>query len=199
MKPPTLDHIETKLRTAINQGDTALINQLRQQMDALQEQQRPHYTLLGAALWYATQGIHVFPLRPGSKIPHGGTNGCKDATADEPTIRAWWTKWPDSNVAIATGHTVDVVDIDGATGQLSRAHHWDIFDSLDVIGVVNTPRPGGMHLYVPVAGKGNKAGLLPGIDYRGQGGYVCAPPSTNPQGTYTWTRPLNISGHEDVI
>jgi hypothetical protein len=151
--------------------------------------------ILAAALWYAGRGLHVFPLTPATKIPHKGTRGCKDATLDETMIRAWWDRWPDSNVAVATGHLVDVVDIDGAVGQKSRATNWRMFESLDVIGSVLTPRPGGMHLYVPAnPAVGNGAALLPGIDYRGRGGYVVAPPSVTELGSYRWLRPLNTDG-----
>jgi hypothetical protein len=43
-------------------------------------------------------------------------------------------------------------------------------------GVVSTPR-GGQHIYLEPLGGGNLAGVIPGIDYRGAGGYVLAPPS----------------------
>lgn len=47
---------------------------------------------------------------------------------------------------------------------------------------------GGLHLYVePKPGRGNKAKLCPGIDYRGLGGYVVAPPSTLGQRGRAWS------------
>jgi len=66
-----------------------------------------------AALHYAIAGHPVLPLRGkvpvGSLVPHG----CLDATTDIAQIEAWWDHgdrpW---NVGIATGHTVDVLDID---------------------------------------------------------------------------------------
>jgi len=62
-----------------------------------------------------------------------------------------------------------------------------------VIGKVITPRCGD-HLYVRASGDGNTSGLLPGIDYRGRGGYVVAPPSIGPNGVrYTWTRPIDLA------
>ena len=133
----------------------------------------------------------MFPLQPASKIPWPRSAGCKDATCDPDRIRAWFGpgKAP-SNLGIATGHTVDVVDIDGLAGHVSRAHAWEKFAALDVIATVSTPRAGGLHLYVPAReGMGNKQKLLPGIDYRGLGGYVVAPPSTSPDGTYRFIRP----------
>lgn len=137
-------------------------------------------SLLASALWYGEQGLRVFPLSPGSKIPYAGSNGCLDASSNADVIRGWWEYSPDANIGIATGHLVDVVDIDGPAGQQSRAQHWeDTFARIDEINVakVLTPRPGGMHIYVPAQGDGNSAGIVPGVDYRGAGGYVLAPPS----------------------
>lgn len=155
------------------------------ELDALDaaDRARPEPTMVGAALYYALRGLRVFPLQPGAKIPFAGSRGCKDATTDVERVRAWWHPTfgnPDANVGIATGHLIDVVDIDGAVGQASRAQHWeDLFGRIDddAIAKVLTPRPGGMHLYVPATGDGNAAGIVPGVDYRGAGGYVLAPPS----------------------
>ena len=67
-----------------------------------------------------------------------------------------------------------------------------MFENLHIIAKVSTPRPGGMHLFVPAReGMGNKAHLLPGIDYRGLGGYVVGAPSVTDQGMYTFLMPLD--------
>lgn len=194
----TIDDAETDLRAALDAADHDTIKRLEKVIDDLDAHRDPP-ALGNAALWYAQQGLKVFPLSPGTKIPFKGTGGCLDATNDPDMVRKWWFEGnPDANIGIATGHLVDVIDIDGPLGQRSRADHWDMLDKLNVIGKVSTPRPGGMHLYVPATGKGNKAGLLPGIDYRGAGGYVVAPPSTNPQGRYLWLAPLAITTGSDV-
>jgi len=80
---------------------------------------------LGAALFYASRGWPVFPCyeikdgvcscgnpkcaSPGKhpRVPHG----VKDASFDPAVIREWWKRWPDANVAVATGKLV-VIDID---------------------------------------------------------------------------------------
>lgn len=190
MKPYSITDVDTDLRTAINAGDQDLIEQLGTVLDSMDTGSPAATSTLAAALWYAEQGLRVFPIQPGLKLPYKGTRGFKDASTDADIIRAWWDRWPDSNLAIATGHLVDVVDIDGAPGQQSRCTHWGMFEDLPIIATVSTPRAGGMHLYVPAAGVGNKAGLLPGIDYRGDGGYVLAPPSSTPDGSYRFLRPL---------
>lgn len=137
-------------------------------------------TLLGAALYYAEQGLRVFPLSPGSKIPYRGSNGCLDASGNAEIIADWWERDPDSNIGIATGHLVDVVDYDGFEGQRSRAQHWDLtFGLIEAgnLGKVLTPRPGGMHLYIRATGRGNRANIAPKVDFRGLGGFAVAPPS----------------------
>lgn len=147
--------------------------------------------LIGSALWYAEAGIPVFPCRPGEKRP-ATRHGLNDATTDADQIRAWWTRTPNANIGLATGHRFDVVDVDGPAGHQTLAR-LAISGEIDAaaLGKVSTPRDGGMHIYLPPSGSGNAAGLGDGMDYRGNGGYVVAPPSiittgANP-GEYAWT------------
>lgn len=193
---PTLDQLEHLIVAAIRNDDWATATHYGALLDSA-EQRTPPPTLHSSALWYASEGHPVFPLQPGTKIPFPGSRGCKEATTDPATINQWWAHHPDANIGLATGHTLDVWDIDGPTGVRSRLDHWDAFTQLTTLGVVSTPRPGGTHIYVPASGEGNKAGLLPGVDYRGRGGYVVAPPSVivggpgvKHPGGYTWRQPL---------
>lgn len=189
MKPLTAPQLEAMIADAVRRNDPAAALDLGCRLEQL-TRPTPPPRIVDAALWYAEQGLHVFPLQPGAKIPHPRTRGCKDATDDPNQIIEWWQRWPDSNVAIATGHLVDVIDIDGPVGVDS----WAKIDNLPpFLGVVSTPRAGGSHLYVPASGEGNAAGIFPGIDIRGAGGYVVAPPSINADGTpYEWRRPLHL-------
>ena len=57
---------------------------------------------LAAALEYAALGLRVFPCLPRDKRP-AVAHGFKEATTDADQIRAWWTRWPDANIGIATG------------------------------------------------------------------------------------------------
>lgn len=149
--------------------------------------------LAGAAEWYAANGIPVFPLRPRDKKPLPGSRGFKDATTDLERVRAWWKATPDANIGVPTGHGFDVIDIDPPHGPLSLLELRDAGVIPEILGKVITPRCGD-HLYVKATGDGNTAGLLPGIDYRGLGGYVVAPPSIGPNGVrYTWVRPLDLT------
>lgn len=193
MKPYGMADAEAELRDALDRDDVAAITRLEKVVDDL-DVRRPIPALHAAALWYAEVGLHIFPLTPGTKIPLKGSGGCFDATNDPDMVNKWWSGNPQANIGIATGHLVDVIDIDGPIGQRSRLDHWDMLEQLPCLGKVSTPRPGGMHIYVTAApGRGNKAGLLPGVDYRGTGGYVVAPPSTNEQGRYLWISPLHLA------
>lgn len=158
--------------------------------------------LADAAAWYASRGLPVFPLTPGAKQPLPGSlgccwgshrRGCRDASINADAVRHWWTVHPFANIGLATGHVVDVIDVDGPAGWrawLDR-HGWP-----PVLGTVSTPRPGGVHRYVRVTGRGNGARIAPGVDFRGRGGYVLAPPSwiraEGYAGRYAWLAPLRL-------
>jgi len=151
--------------------------------------------VLGAALWYAQHGLPVFPLAYPSKVPMKGTNGLLDASTDEARVREMFHELAQQNIAIATGHAYDVIDVDTETGHTSIIG--SIADDLaflpEIQGVALTPR--GMHFYVPVTGRGNTTAIFEGVDYRGMGGYVVAPPSyvVEPDkgidGPYVWLLP----------
>lgn len=157
--------------------------------------------LRNGALYYASQGVAVFPLRPGGKIPLPGSAGFKDATVDPAQVAAWWTEHAQANIGLPTGLTFDVIDIDGPAGVKAWAAMVDTIPP--ILGHVSTPRPGGSHLYIaPDPARGNRAAIVEGVDYRGRGGYVIAPPSRLTErrkadgsieqhgGTYRWLRPL---------
>ncbi len=148
--------------------------------------------LTAAAHWYAAQGIPVFPLRPGEKTPLPRSNGFKDATTDPTQITAWWTATPQANIGLPTGHLFDVIDIDGPAGYLSLADLRAAGMIPPIIGYALTANHGA-HLYIAPTGDGNTAGIEPGVDYRGIGGYVVAPPSRQADGSmWQWSTPLNL-------
>lgn len=196
MNAPTLAELDAQLDAAARACDWEAAERIGAEADRLAAQVAAGFTCHAAALWYASVGLPVFPLQPGSKRPYDGSHGCKDATLDPARINAWWAAAPRSNVAIATGFAVDVADLDGADGIRS----WlDLADPPPILGRVKTPRPGGWHYYLAVTGQGNRAGMLPGVDFRGAGGYVVAPPSylepapKQHAGVYAWRQPLEIN------
>jgi hypothetical protein len=147
--------------------------------------------MLRAALKLAARGLHVFPCAPAAKTP-ACAHGCKEATTDSVVIQAWWRSCSDFNIGIATGSASNlfVIDVDGLDGeeslrQLERAH-----SPLPATVEVITPRPG-RHLYFrwPQSPVRNSMGkIADGIDIRGDGGFVIAPPSVHPTGRmYCWS------------
>jgi hypothetical protein len=144
--------------------------------------------MLRTALALARHKLHVFPCLPRDKRP-ACPRGVKDATE---TIEKWWQERPECNVAIATGSISGVfaIDIDGADGELElrrlEAEHGPLPATVEVI------TGNGRHCYfktpagVPIR---NSAGrIAAGIDVRGDGGYVIAPPSLHPSGKpYCWS------------
>lgn len=145
-----------------------------------------------AALWYArVYRWPVFPIVPRGKKPLTA-HGFHDATTDTAQILDWWRQWPDANLGTPTGAEgcgYDVVDIDGPAGMASLL---EFRHELDVKAIAFTPGDGverkpGRHLYIPATGDGNATKFAPGCDYRGDGGYVCLPPSVALHGVrYAW-------------
>ena len=141
--------------------------------------------LARAALEYARNDYAVIPCKPGSKTPLT-PNGGKDATTKKATIRAWWQKWPDANIGIATGTKsgVWVLDIDGEDGDIAIADLEQKYGNLPDTVEVETPN--GWHLWFDLPSKPlvkTIAGKLgTGLDVRGEGGLVIAPPSIHPSG-----------------
>jgi hypothetical protein len=127
------------------------------------------------------------------------------ATTDADTVRAWWTRWPSAGVGLATGSAsgVWVLDIDGpeagAWYEAQVANH-----GLTRTLGVETSR--GFHLYwrwtnaAPVRNaQGLKAVNAPNVDVRGEGGYVCAPPTVHRSGfSYRWEADIGTCQDEMV-
>ena len=136
-----------------------------------------------AAMNFAQYGIPVFPCAPGGKQPLT-PNGFHDATASPGIVDAWWRRTPDANIGVPTGAPsgVLVVDIDvhpGGTGfdAFERASSAGLTDAWGWL--VRTPS-GGLHAYFASSSHAEqRSWQLPGahMDFRGDGGYVIAPPS----------------------
>jgi hypothetical protein len=172
--PPTPEHqLQQRFLSAAQAGDDALADEVAGELDAYHHRAPQH---LLAAYVYLGWGWPVFPVRPGRKTPLT-EHGLLDASTDPDVIAAWWQRWPDANIGLPTGARFDVIDVDPAGLPWLAYIRADPELTIDVHGLVSTPR-GGQHLYVAPTGSGNTAALAPGVDYRGHGGYVVAPPST---------------------
>jgi hypothetical protein len=157
--------------------------------------------LINAALGYAARGWHVVPLHNpagaacscgkgdncSSPAKHPRTeHGLKDATTDPAIIGAWWARWPNANIGLRTGIGFDVLDIDGDEGRASLHAALEQHGPLPK-GPVTRTGGGGAHILFATTGGGNRAGILPKVDWRGRNGYIVAPPSVHISGqSYRW-------------
>ncbi len=160
-----------------------------------------------AALHYARRGWAVFPLyEPAAnglcscgnpKCPSPGKHprvkhGVLEATTNEALIQEWWTKWREANIGIPTGKRsgVVVLDVDPRHGgDKSLAELEAMGGALKTLECETGG--GGRHLYflAPEERLKNKVGFMPGLDFRGDNGYVVAPPSTHiTGGLYRWKK-----------
>lgn len=166
-----------------------------------------------AARQYAAHGWPVFPLARRGKLPaianphpDGSAerascrgecgldgHGLYDATLDVDRVSRWWTDHPQANIGVRSGVTFDVLDIDGPEGDQALG---DLARRLGVETITDGPMvetAHGWHLFFNPSGHGNRAGLLPKVDWRGRGGYVVGPPSTHPSGhLYRWLPGLGL-------
>lgn len=162
---------------------------------------------LDDALSYAKKGWCVFPVHSIVNNKCSCTRRCGDnnrgkhpriskgvinATTDKNTISAWWHRWPDANIGIATGQRskLVVLDIDPRNGgdkslqKLIDSHNF--FKPLLITYEVKTGGNGTHYYYsYDKAFKSYKLhGLGKGIDIKADGGYVVAPPSNHVSGSF---------------
>lgn len=147
---------------------------------------------LEGALEWASKGCAVFPLwwrledgKCACNLPlcdQAGKHpkiakGFYAATTDSKKIRDWWRRWPEANIGLATGKIskVIVLDVDEEVG-IRSIEKTD--ESIPKSYTVVT-QSGGLHIYfeAPDHEVRNRVRFMPGLDLRGDGGYVVAPPS----------------------
>ena len=150
------------------------------------------------ALKYCKMGLSVIPVKgpyakdyKDSKRPFAGTTWVEfqEKQPTESDIVHWFNKWPKANIALLTGPNTNLLDLDIDKGKGG-------FESLTgktlpKSWIAGTPT-GGLHYYFnwPDILKDiatTKQNIFPGVDVRGKGGYVVAPPSVGFNGgNYSW-------------
>jgi hypothetical protein len=108
------------------------------------------------------------------------------ASTDAKKIGTW--NWPTANVGIATGHGLFVLDIDPRhDGLASMKQLQEQLGSLPAGPRVKTGGGGGHWYFREPEGQIRTTLDVPGIDLKGAGGYVVAPPSIHKSGAvYLW-------------
>lgn len=139
--------------------------------------------MLKEALRYLSLGYSVFPLHMKSKIPaiEWAKYQRQKPTVDQ--LTEWFSV--DRNLAIVTGQIsgLVVLDVDTTKGGVMES----LKERFPTDMVVKTGK--GFHLYYQYPGfhVDNRVNMMPGVDVRGDGGYVVAPPSIHPDGSvYKW-------------
>ena len=144
-----------------------------------------------AALRYLCLGWSVIPVRPRGKTPLVHWQEYQRRLPTDTEIEAWFRHWRFANVGIITGKIsgLVVLDVDPRHGGDQSLAEWrqrygDLPETVRA-----TTGGGGRHVYfaTPQRVLGNRAGVMPGIDLRAEGGLVVAPPSIHPSGRhYAW-------------
>lgn len=128
--------------------------------------------MLKQALQYLERGWSIVPCSPNTKVARIKWAQYQERLPEKTSVETWFAN-EKNNIALITGKLsgIVVVDID--------PRHGGKLDGHDNTLTVSTPS-GGWHLYYQHPGFDipNSAGLHgPGVDVRGDGGYVVMPPS----------------------
>ncbi|MED3897392.1 bifunctional DNA primase/polymerase [Priestia aryabhattai] len=126
-------------------------------------------------------------------------NGLKEASTNLDLINEWWKKWPNANIAVVTGKESGFVALDvdprhGGEESLSLLinQYGTLPETIEAI-----TGGGGRHILFKNPGNmRNRTNILPGLDIRGEGGYIVVAPSLHACGKrYEWelsSRPLEV-------
>ena len=136
-----------------------------------------------AARTLAAAGVPVFPCVVEGKRPLT-RRGFLDVSSDPEQIAAWWSRTPHANIGIPTGAPsgVVVVDVDVHGPHDGRAAYQRATEAglVDGAGLLVRTPTGGTHVYFPATpGREQRSwqAATAGVDFRGDGGYIIAPPS----------------------
>lgn len=144
--------------------------------------------LLDQAIKYLEIGFSVIPIRHGDKKPLIKWEEYQKRKATIAELISWWTTYPNANIGIVTGEISNLFVVDVDTEEGNENLNALGFESI-ITPTVKTPR-GGQHLYFRYPQGSNitiGAGKIKGTDFRGNGGFVVAPPSLNGNGKhYEW-------------
>lgn len=164
-------------------------------------------SILDKALQYAGRGWHIFPVPPDtkksykSKANSGGRNW--GATTNAQEIARDFGKWPNAGIGIVTGQPsgifvleIDTVEGHGRNGYASlqklQRDHGRLPKTLMAKSPTNS-----LHHYFKIPKniqiKNSDSELGVGIDVRGDGGMVIAPPTVRKDGIYKWCNQHTIA------
>jgi hypothetical protein len=148
--------------------------------------------MLDAALQYAGRGWQVFPCNPKNKQPLT-KHGFKDATTDPATIQRWWRQNPNAIIGVPTGAASGIFAVDLDRKQplpgmemkdgVASWNAWIAeFGNVETLSA-ETPGGGQHRIFKWQEGFSNIPldKLAPGIEIKGEGGYIIVAPSRIPR------------------
>ena len=164
-----------------------------------------------AALAYVARGWRVFPLHDvtagrcscgqacgadAGKHPRT-KHGWQDGSLDQVRVLNWWIRWPTANIGIVTGEASGLVVLDVDLDKGGYSAFLRLLDELGrptLLSLVQGTGGGGFHVVyrhpghrVGNSAKGLRDRFGPGLDVRGDGGYIVAAPSLHRSGRrYAW-------------
>ena len=117
-----------------------------------------------AALHYRSQGLRIFPLLPGKRVPfRKGSQGyklymlAKTRSLTEAEIRSFWASVPDANIGLWNGAKSDLsaidIDVDDfgdgnvRLAELGAEHGFNVLDGSALVVLSPSSESGGRHLY----------------------------------------------------
>jgi hypothetical protein len=104
-------------------------------------------------------------------------------------LEAWWRRWPDANVGVVTGEVsgIAVVDVDPRNGGDAALRELEARHGILPVTAEVRTGGGGQHLWFAAEEQPPSGELGPGLELKGEGGMVVAPPSVHASGRrYVW-------------
>jgi hypothetical protein len=175
---------------------------------------KPRISMLHAALAFAKQGYKIFPVPPNTKKSYvrrdarSGSGESWGMTNDPTLIKKYWERWPEAGIGLPTGwvNKIIVIETDNPKGHKDLEVDGEVslqavekrLGTLPKTKMAESPSGSkhrihahpGKHLRI----KNSASEIGPGIDVRGDGGMVVAPPSIRKDGVYRWINKLPIVG-----
>jgi hypothetical protein len=150
-------------------------------------------SMRAAALAYLARDWSIIPIEPRGKRPVVPWLEYQRRRAAPAEVEGWFERWPDANVGIVTGALsgLVVLDVDVRHGGDDSLAGLERTQGRLAPTVEARTGGGGRHLYFahPGGTVPNRVALVPGIDLRGDGGCVVAPPSLHASGRrYAWVK-----------
>jgi len=160
-------------------------------------------TLRVFPVWHVDANTHVCMCPAGSECPDPGKHPHVKrwqvaATDERETLTKWWATWPNANIGLVTGATngLVVADFDPRNGGDKTLAELEAANGGPFKTVTALSGGGGVHLVFAVAADSrlrNGRGIRPGLDRRGNGGYVVCSPSLHESGQrYAWKPGLGL-------